>query len=96
MVTIGLYQSLSNSALHKHIFLENIRKLYKSSGKCDDQQKYKAIIESDMVYNTEEVTKKSPVAAETSVTMKKPSARKLLSQILALIDVKQKLLSAYW
>ena len=38
MVTIGFDQSLSNSAMYEHICLENIKKLYKSSGKFDDQQ----------------------------------------------------------
>ena len=46
MITIVLYQSLSTSAMYEHRFLENIKKIYKSSGKCDDQQQYKAIIEA--------------------------------------------------
>ena len=32
-----------NSALYEHIFPVNINLLYKSSGKCDDQQQYKAV-----------------------------------------------------
>ena len=38
MVTIGVEQSLSDSAIYEHIFLENIKKLYKSSGNFDYQQ----------------------------------------------------------
>ena len=38
MVIIGVDQSLSNSALYEHRCLENIQKIYKSDGKCDDQQ----------------------------------------------------------
>ena len=45
MVTIGLYQLLSNSAMYEHRSLENINNLYKYSGKCDYQQHYKDIIE---------------------------------------------------
>ena len=38
MITIWIDQSLSNSAIFKHIFLENIKKLYKYAETCDDQQ----------------------------------------------------------
>ena len=49
MSTIEIYQKLSNSALYEHICLENTNKLYIFAGKCDEQQKYKAIIEEEMV-----------------------------------------------
>ena len=45
MVTIGVYQSLSNSLMYEHICLKNIMELHKSSEKCDDQKHYKAILE---------------------------------------------------
>ena len=35
--TIGIDQSLINNALFDHKCLQNINKLYKHSGKCDDQ-----------------------------------------------------------
>ena len=38
MVAIGVYQLLSNSAMYELSCLENVKKLYKYSGKCDDQQ----------------------------------------------------------
>ena len=41
IVTVGVDQSVSNSALYKHICLEIIKNLYKSSGKYDVQQQYK-------------------------------------------------------
>ena len=44
MVTIGVEKSLSNSAIYEHRCLENIKKLYKSDRKCDNQKQYKAII----------------------------------------------------
>ena len=37
MVAIGVDQSLSNSPLYAHIFLEEIKKLYKTAGEYDDQ-----------------------------------------------------------
>ena len=46
MVTIGIDQSLSNNSMYEHICLESIKKLYTSAGEFDDQQQFKAIIES--------------------------------------------------
>ena len=42
--TIGIDQSLSNNALNEHKCLENIKKLYKQAGKCDNKQQFKDII----------------------------------------------------
>ena len=51
--TIGIDQSLNNNALYEHTFLGNIKKLYKQSGKCDSQQKFKYILEDAMVSTPE-------------------------------------------
>ena len=53
MKAIGIDQSLSNGDIFEHIFLQNINKLYKHAGKCDDQQQIKYIIEADMVSTPE-------------------------------------------
>ena len=45
MIIIGVYQILSNSALYKNRFFENMNKLKKSDGKCDNQNQYKATLE---------------------------------------------------
>ena len=45
MVTIGIEKSLRNSAIYEHLYLENIKKLYKHADKCDNQHHYKAVIE---------------------------------------------------
>ena len=45
-VTIGINQSLSNCTMYEHISMENIKKLYTSAGKCNDQLKFKAIIDA--------------------------------------------------
>ena len=37
------------------------KKLYKSAGKRDDQQQYKAILEAAMVYTPEEFTEKKSI-----------------------------------
>ena len=71
MVTIGIDQSLSNSALYKHRCLENIKKLYKSAGKWDDQYKYRDIIESEMISTTEGFTENSLISPGPSITAKK-------------------------
>ena len=51
--TIDIVQSLSNNAIYEHKCLENIKKLYKQAGKCDDQQQLKNTLEADMVSTTE-------------------------------------------
>ena len=50
---IGIDISLSNNALFEHKCLQNIKKLYKNSVKCDDQQQFKDIIEATMVSTPE-------------------------------------------
>ena len=42
--TIGIDQSLSNNAIYEHKCLENIKKLYKKAGKCDNQKQLKDIL----------------------------------------------------
>ena len=42
--TIGIDQSLSKNALYEHKCLENIKKLYKQAGKCDEQKNSKIFL----------------------------------------------------
>ena len=49
-----------------------------------------------MVSTPEGITDNSTMAVVALDTMNNPSARKLLLQFLALLDVKQKLLSSEW
>ena len=67
----------------------NIKKLYKCTGKIDDQQQYKAIIEVAMVSNTEGLTRISSMDVGTLINMNNTSKRKFLSQFLELLNVKQ-------
>ena len=76
--TIGIEQYLSNSALFEHRFLQNINKLYKHAGKCDDQQQFKDILEAAMVSTPEGFTNNSPRYAMTSTPVKKRIAIKSL------------------
>ena len=75
MVTFGVHQLLSNSALYEHICLGKIKKLYKSTGKCDGQHQYKSIIGSAMISTPEVLTENSPLSVGTSGTMKKLSTK---------------------
>ena len=63
--TIGIDQSLSNNSIYEHKCLENKKKLYKRSGKCDDQQQFKDIIEADMVSTPEGLTNGSSISPMT-------------------------------
>ena len=47
--TIGVDLSLSNNDLYEQKCLENINKLYKQTGKCDNQKKFKDILDTAMV-----------------------------------------------
>ena len=72
--TIGIDPSLSNNTIYEHKCLENIKKLYKQAGKCDDQQQFKDILEADMVSTTEGFTDKIPISPRTSSPVNKHSA----------------------
>ena len=88
--TIGVDQSLSNNALYEHKRLENIKKIYKQAGKCDDQQQFKDFLEADMVYTPEVFTNNSPISLMTSAPVKKPSVRKSLCMFTNILEVKSK------
>ena len=60
MKTIVIDQSVGNRASFEHIFLNNIKNIYQHAGKCDDQQKFKDILEAAMVSTSEERTDESP------------------------------------
>ena len=90
MNTIGIDQSLSNSALFKHMCLQNIKKLYKNSRKCDNQQQFKYILEAAMVSTPEGFTNNSPIYPMTPPTLNKPNARKSLCIFTYILYVKKK------
>ena len=53
MKTIGIDQSLWNRSYFEHKCLNNMKKIYQHTGKCDDQNNLKDILDSDMVYTPE-------------------------------------------
>ena len=73
---ICIYQSLINNALFEHRFIQNINKLDQHAGKCDDQQKFKDIIEAAIVYTLEVFTDNSLISPMTPKPVNKPSAQK--------------------
>ena len=68
--TIGIHLSLRKHSIYEHKCLENIKNLYKQAGKCDDQQQFKDILESAMVYTPEGFTDNSPISPRTSSPVK--------------------------
>ena len=48
--------------MYEHIYLENIQKLYKYSGKRDEQEQYKRVIGSKMFSTSEKFTDKIPMS----------------------------------
>ena len=54
--TIGIDQSLRNSALFEHKCIKKINKLYKHAGKYDNQQQFKDMLEFAMVSTPEGFT----------------------------------------
>ena len=52
IVYIGVYPSFKNNTVYKHTFLDNIKKLYKYSDKCENGQQFKSIIDEYVVSTT--------------------------------------------
>ena len=76
--------------MYEDICLENIKKLYKSSVKCDEKQKYKAILEADIVSTPGELTENIPMDVGMLGNMKNPNEINPPSEVLKLLDVTQK------
>ena len=68
--------------------MNNIKKIYQHTGKCDDQQNLKDIIDAAIIYTPEGVTDNSPNVHMTSKPVKKPSARKSLCLFTNILAVK--------
>ena len=68
--------------------MNNIKKIYKHTGKCDDQQNLKDIIDDAILSTPEGVTYNSLNVHMPSSPVKKPSARKLLCLFTNILDVK--------
>ena len=95
MVTIGIDQLLSNSAMYEHRFLENIDKLYTSADKCDDQHQYKDILQAEMIYTHDIFTDNSPISPRPHVTVKNTSEIKSLCLSTKVLGAKKKT-AVFW
>ena len=87
--TIGIGKSLRNNAIYEHKCLENIKKIYKQAGKCENQQQLKYILEVDMVSTPGLFTNNSTISPMTSTSVKKPRAQKSLCLFTNILDVKK-------
>ena len=74
----------------EHKCMNNIKTIYQHDSKCDYQQKFKDILETDMVSTTEEITNDSPSLPMTKTTVKKRSARKSLCLSTKIFNVKKR------
>ena len=88
METIGIDQSSFARSSFEHRCMNNIKKIYQHSGKCDDQQNLKDIIDAAILSTPEGVTDNIPNVHMTSKPVKKPSARKSLCLFTNILDVK--------
>ena len=89
--TIGIHPSLSNNTIYEHKCIENIKKLNKQAGSCDENQQFKDILEAALVSNPEGFTNNSHISTMTSSPFKKPSARKSLCMFTKVLYVNKKM-----
>ena len=88
MKTIGIDQSSFARSSFEHRCMNNIKKIYQHTGKCDDQQNLKDIIDAAILSTPEGVADNSPNIHMASKPVKKPIARKLLCLFTNILDVK--------
>ena len=94
--TIGIDPSLSKNAIYEHKCLEDIKNLYKKSGKCDKQQQLKDILEAAMVSNPEGFTNNSTIFPRTSSPVKELSAQNNCVCLLTFICEQKNCTRSHW
>ena len=95
IVTIIIYQTLSNCTMYKHRYLENINKLYPFSVKCDDQLQFRSILGASMVSTHDIFTDNSPMSPGYPMIFKKCSAIKSLRLFTEVLYLK-KITAVLW
>ena len=81
---------------YEHKCLNNIKNIYQHSGKCDDKQNLKDILDAAMVLTLETVTYDSPNVTTTSTRVTKPITRKSLCLFTNILNVKNKIENVMW
>ena len=76
MVANGVEQSLSKSDFHEYRCLENIKKLFKTTGKYEDQQQYKSMIKAALVSTPEGCTNNIPMEPNPYVSNRNNISRR--------------------
>ena len=79
---------IRNNDFYEHRCLENINKLCKTIGKCENQQQHKTMIKATMLLTPERCTKNSPIKTNPSVSTKETIARKPFCKFKDILDVK--------
>ena len=87
---IGIDQSLCTRYSSEHKCMNNIKKIYRHAGNCDDQQNLKDILYAYMVSTLKGVTDNSSNVTIISTPFKRPSARKSLCLFTNVLDAKRK------
>ena len=90
MFSIVEHQLSSNSALYKHICLDNIKKTYKYDRNFDYQHQCKSKIEAAMVSTLRGIINNSIMTVGALGNVKYLIKRKLLSKILELLNSKKR------
>ena len=90
MKTIGIDQSSFTISSFEHRCMNNIKNIYQHTGKCDDQQNLKDILEAYLLSTPEGIVDNSPNVHMTSSPVNKPSARKSLCLFTNILDNKPK------
>ena len=90
MKSIGIDQSSFTRSSFEHRCMNNIKEIYQHAGKCDDKKNLKYIIDAAILSTPEGVTDNSTNVHMTSISFKKPSARKLLCLFTNILDVQPK------
>ena len=94
MVTIGIYQLLSNCTMYENICPGKTKKLYTYSGKYNDQLQFRSFIESPMVSTPEIYTDNILMLPGTPMIVKSVVQENIFVNLLMFLMSKIKLLSA--
>ena len=70
------------------MYEHRVKKFYKTAGKCDDQQHYKAILEAVMVSTPDKFTDNGSMSFVSYMPVKQLNTRKSLHRFSEILDAK--------